>query len=242
MEEKKYPKVVKLDNGMYTFENPDGTRWKKEYFYADAFREGFAVVQTAKESRTFHYPVYTFVDENGNEWEKEFNYISGFYKNGLARVSISDDTGDFTTYVDKNQNLWKERFISVPSEVSPGLMVTLDQRHSLVFYDFDHNFYTKAQADILGIIYEESPEEFLYLQTDDFENKGFIKLACEAVKGYLVKPVEGKEEVDDDYANYAKDLLKACKKKKKKERTAIAQKSDKKAKLRESIENFDFGL
>ena len=240
MEEKKYPKVVKLDNGMYTFENPDGTRWKKEYFYADAFREGFAVVKTKEENNVF-YPAYTFVDENGNEWEKKFNYISGFYKNGLARVNIND--GGFTTYVDKNQNVWKERFFSVPSEVSPGLMFAKGRmKDFLYFFDFDHNFYTKAQADILGIIYEESPEEFLYLQTDDFENKGFIKLACESVKGYLVKQVEGKKEVDDDYANYAKDLLKACKEKIEKERTAIAQKSDKKAKLRESIENFDFGL
>ena len=234
MEEKKYPKVVKLDNGMYTFENPDGTRWEKEYYYAEDFSEGFAVVKTEKENSPF-YPAYTFVDENGNEWEKKFNYISGFYKNGLARVNIND--GGFTTYVDRNQNVWKERFFSVPSEVSCGLMTARGEK-KILFFDFDHNFYTKEQADILKSIYEESPERFLDLQTDDFENKGFIKLACESVKGYLVKQVEGKKEVDDDYAKYATELLASVKEKAEKEFATIAQRSEKKESILKSIKDF----
>ena len=239
MEEKEYPRVVKLDNGMYTFENPDGTRWKKKYFEAAPFREGFAVVKTKEENNVF-YPAYTFVDENGNEWKEKFSSAYSF-KNGLAIVHV--DTDNARTYVDKNQNVWIERFGSVPCEVSPGLMFAKGRmKDFLYFFDFDHNFYTEEQADILESIYKKSPERFLDLQTDDFKNEGFIKLACEAVRGYLVKQVEGKKEVDDDYAKYAKDLLEACKEKTEKERTAIAQKSKKKDELGDFVKGFDFGL
>lgn len=240
MEEKKYPKVVKLDNGMYTFENPDGTRWKKEYFEAASFREGFAVVKT-EEKNSRNNPAYTLVDENGNEWKEKFGYISGFLKNGLARVNVGYNGGP-STYVDKNLNVWEERFTSVPEEVSPGLMSAIDQKGRTLFFDFDHNFYTIEQVRILKDIYEKQPEGFLDLKTDGFENEGFIKLACEAVRGYLVKQVEGKKEVDDDYAKYAKDLLEACKEKTEKERTAIAQKSKKKDELGDFVKGFDFGL
>lgn len=87
-------------------------------------------------------------------------------------------------------------------------------------------------------IYEESPERFLDLQTDDFENKGFIKLACESVKGYLVKQVEGKKEVDDDYAKYATELLASVKEKAEKEFATIAQRSEKKESILKSIKDF----
>lgn len=234
MEEKKYPKVVKLDNGMYTFENPDGTRWKKKYFEAAPFREGFAVVKTKEENNVF-YPAYTFVDENGNEWKEKF-FSAYSFKNGLARVHV--DTDNALTYVDKNQNVWIERFTSVPCEVSPGLMFATAGKDFLYFFDFDHNFYTEEQADILESIYKKSPERFLDLQTDDFKNEGFIKLACGALKGYLVKQVESKKEVDDDYVKYAAELLAACEEKIKTEKEKIAQSSKNKDVVLNLVENF----
>lgn len=219
MEEKKYPKVVKLDNGMYTFENPDGTRWKKEYYDAKNFSEGYAVVQPEKTGVN----TVTFVDENGNEWEKKFTNALSF-NNGLAVVY---DENYFWTYADKDKNVWEEVFISYETEALPGLpgLMSARSKGGKLFYDLDHNFYTEEQVGILKSIYEESPERFLDLQTDDFKNKGFIKLACEAVKGYLVKQVESKKVVDDDYVNYARDLLAACEEKVKTANKEIEQSS-----------------
>ena len=239
MEKSKYPKLIILENNAYTFRNADGTRWEKEFALAHPFSEGLAVVRPDEK------PIYRFVDKDGDYWGDEFEYAEDF-KNGLARVWPVG--ASYYTFIDHDKNIWKERFEDLgmlPYKVSPGLFRASDyETDKLKYFDLDHNFYTQEQADILEKVYLRDPKVILDLQTDDFKDKGFVKLMCQAVKGYVTKEINNRdlgtydEELDDKFVNDTEKLLDDIKEKVAKERAVIEEKEKRKEKLLESINDF----
>ena len=239
MEKNEYPKLIILENYAYTFRNADGTRWEKEFALAHPFSEGLAVVRPDEK------PIYRFVDKDGDYWGDEFEYAEDF-KNGLARVWPVG--ASYYTFIDHDKNIWKERFEDLgkpPYKVSPGLFKASDYKTGkLKYFDLDHNFYTQEQADILKRVYRYDPKIILDLQTDDFKDKGFVKLMGQAVKGYVTKEINNRglgtydEELDDKFVNDTEKLLDDIKEKVAKERAVIEEKEKRKEKLLESINDF----
>lgn len=241
MEKSKYPKLIKLENGAFTFRNADGTRWEKEFALAHPFSEGLAVVRPDEKSF-----IYRFVDRDGDYWGDEVFEFAEDFKNGLARVWPVG--ASYYTFIDHDKNIWEEGFEDLgepPYEVSPGLFRASDYKTGkLKYFDLNHNFYTKEQADILEKIYLRDPKIILNLKTADFKDGDFVELMGEAVKGYLTKEINNRylgtydEELDDKFVNDTEKLLDDIKEKVAKERAVIENRNEMLMDLWESVDDF----
>ena len=259
LSEFKYPEPVKVEikvrkglrkttKTMWTYKNPDGSLWEERFEGVGKFCDGLAPVKLEDGS-------YTFVSFRHTLWEERFEDAKGFSE-GLASVKLQDGW----TYVDVKRALWTERFEKAGGfgDVSgkgrivsdgiqftriPGIASVTLKNGERYIVDHDKNM---CQDKYRYTLEDMSADEFLGLETDCFEDEGFVKMAVGFVKRDLLKQVEGRKEVDDEYAKYCNEELAALQEKIDKEKAEIERlakdkpKSDaKREELIKKIEDFE---